>query len=306
LEAPEEGLRVFVTGATGYIGSAVAEVLLRKGHDVLALARTGRSETNLRAKGFDVVRASMNNSLALAQAASTSDAVIHTARSTARDGPIVDEEATVSVLRALEETDKPFIYTSGAWVYGNTGDRTVTEADRPSPPAPVAWRHRVEKRVLDATERGIGSVVIRPGVVYGDGGGILESFRREAERKGSVRVMGTGEQRWPFVHRRDLAVLYEKALRAEGGSIFNGTETPSPPVKEVAHRVASSCGGAPVVHGWSVPHARKTIGGVANVLALDQGYISNRKAKEELGWEPQQAQVLSTILHPATQGATDH
>ncbi len=298
-------MQVFLTGATGYIGGAVAEELTRKGHDVLALARSEQSAEALERAGYTVLRGDLRDPLALAQAALKADAVIHTAFSNSKDGARVDEGAAAALILALEKSDKPFIYTSGVWVYGNTGDTPVDEDDPLDPPPAVAERVGVENMVLQASARRIRTVVLRPGIVYGVGGrgGFLDRFRREAQAHGFVRVVEDGEQRWPFVHRHDLAALYEKALRATPGSVFNGIAGTSPPVKEVARMVASSCGGVTSVLSWPLAEARKEIGGLADIQALDQGFVSNEKAISELDWAPREAPVLSDLLPPATQGA---
>jgi nucleoside-diphosphate-sugar epimerase len=301
----ETPMQVFLTGATGYIGSAVAEELVKKGHEVLALARSSSSAKKLKARGYDVVRGDLRDALGLAQAALTADGVIHTAFSNTKDGPKVDAEATTAILLALENSGKPFIYTSGVWVYGDTGDTPVHEEDSLDPPPAVAWRVEVEEKVLRAVDRGVGAVVIRPGIVYGDGdgGGLLEAFRKEAQVRGSFRVVEDGSQRWAFVHRRDLADLYEKALQADPGSVFNGTDGTAPPVKELGRVLSASAGGVREVLAWPLEEARDEIGGLAEALALDQGNISSERAASELDWVPQQAPVLSEVLPPCTQGA---
>jgi len=138
-------MRIFLTGATGYIGSAVAEELVRKGHEVLVLAWNRESAEKLEEAGHEVIRGDLREALGLARGAAASDAVIHTALSRSIIGPEVDVKATSALILALEETGKPFIYTSGVWVYGDTGDEVVLEGTPLDPPAEVAWRVVAER-----------------------------------------------------------------------------------------------------------------------------------------------------------------
>jgi nucleoside-diphosphate-sugar epimerase len=300
----EKQMRIFLTGATGYVGSAVAEELVGKGHEVLALARSKRSVERLQQAGYQVIWGDLQEALGLAQGATAADAVIHTAFSPSNVGPELDARAVSALIQMLDGTGKPLIYTSAVWIYGDTGEEVVREDTPLDPPAEVAWRVVVEDMVLEAAERGVNSVVIRPGIVYGVGGGILEQLRREAQTLGFVRVVEGGDQRWPFVHRHDLAALYGKALSASPGSVFNGTAGTSPPLVEVASIVAQSVSGVTKILSWPLSEARKEIGWLADVRALDQRYVSNEKAQSELGWVPREAPVLSDVHPPTAQGAS--
>ncbi|HLL45123.1 MAG TPA: NAD-dependent epimerase/dehydratase family protein, partial [Longimicrobiaceae bacterium] len=186
-------MRVLLTGATGFVGSAAAEALRAAGHEVAGLARSDEAAAKLDAAGFAASRGDLARPETLAAAVAEADAVVHAA-ALAGDA---DAAAVTAMLRMLEGTGKPFVYTSGAWVLGSTGD-TVADEDTPLDAAElVAWRPAVETAVLSAAARGVRGVVLRPTVVYGRGGGTAASMVRSARRKGVVRYVGDGRQRWP-------------------------------------------------------------------------------------------------------------
>ncbi|HEX2187724.1 MAG TPA: NAD-dependent epimerase/dehydratase family protein, partial [Longimicrobiaceae bacterium] len=161
-------MKVLLAGATGYVGSAVAEALLAAGHEVTGLARSDGAAARLRAAGPGVRRGDLLEPDALAPAVVDADAVVHAA---ALPGD-ADAAAVRALLAMLEGTGKTWVYTSGAWVLGSPGDR-VADEDAPTDSAAelVAWRPAVERATLEAAGRGVRSVVIRPAMVYGRGGG---------------------------------------------------------------------------------------------------------------------------------------
>src|SRR3954469_16063815 len=202
-------MRIFLTGATGYIGSAVAERLRAAGHELTALARSDASAAKLSAAGIQAVRGDFSDPSSVGPAARAADGTISLA--TTYD-PNIDGPAIDAILDALAGSTKPFIYTSGIWSHGDTGGKVVDETSPPRPAPLVSWRQAVEGRVLQAASRGIRSIVIRPAIVYGRGGGIPAGFAESAQKDGAARYVGTGENRWPFVHVDDLADLYALAL----------------------------------------------------------------------------------------------
>lgn len=289
-------MRVFVTGATGCVGSAVAEALKRRGHTVMALARSEAAEEKLDRQGYEVVRGDLQDEMELAKYAALAEGVIHAAFAGYPEGPEIDERAVVNMLGALEGTDKPFLYTSGVWVYGSTGDLRVHEESTLHPIELVEWRPRVEEMVREASGRGVGSVIIRPGVVYGGNQGMLDTMAREALERDAVRIVGSGKQRWAFVHRKDMGRLYVQALEDGAGGVFNATAPPSPTVEEVAQAISLSVGKSGRVEAWPLEDARAVLGLLADGLALDQANISNEWAEESLGWVPRQPPVLAEIM----------
>lgn len=283
-------MRVFVTGATGYVGSAVAHALQAAGHDVLGLARSDEAAGKLEAAGCAVLRGSLADADVLARGAREADAVIHAAATGAADQAEVDTATVHALLDALDGSGKPFIYTSGLWVLGPT-DEAVADEDAPvNPAAIVAWRAEVERTTVDAAARGIRSVVLRPGVVYGRGGGTPGGFVASGRKKGVVRYVGDGAQRWPFVHVDDLAELYVLALDAPAGTVLNAAG-PSLPAREVAEAAARATGAR--AEPWPLEDARARLGVYADALALDQ-QVSAERARA-LGWRPSRPSVLDEL-----------
>jgi nucleoside-diphosphate-sugar epimerase len=277
-------MKVFLTGATGYIGTAVAERLRAAGHELSGLARSDQAASKLRAAGVTPIRGDFTNPAAVADAARSADAAISMA--TTYD-PKVDAPAVDAILDALAGSDKPFVYTSGIWVNGDTGGIVVDETTTPEPVELVAWRKAVEDRVLQAAKRGVRSVVIRPAIVYGRGGGIPAGFRDSARKQGAARFVGTGENRWPMVHVDDLADLYLLALeRAPAGTLLLAASGPAHPVKQLAAAASRGAGLGGNTAEWPIEQAREELGDAyADALVLDQ-QASGRRAQELLGWRP--------------------
>lgn len=206
------------------------------------------------------------------------------------DGPAID-----AILEALAGSNKPFVYTSGIWSHGDTAGKVVDETSPPKPAALVAWRQAVEDRVLEGARRGIRTTVIRPAIVYGRGGGIPAGFVKSAREQGAAQYVGTGENRWPFVHVDDLADLYLLALEgAPAGTLLLGVSGPSRPVREVAAAASRGAGASGRTVAWPLEQAREKLGGYADALVLDQ-QASGRRAEELLGWRPHRSDVLEDI-----------
>lgn len=285
-------MKVFLTGATGYIGGAVADRLRAAGHDVSGLARSDAAAARLTAAGLRPARGDFTDPKSVAAAARAADGVISMA--TTYD-PSIDGPAIDAILDALAGSDKPFVYTSGIWSHGDTGGQVVDETTAPRPAALVAWRQDVEDRVREGARRGIRTIVIRPAIVYGRSGGIPAGFVQSAREEGAARYVGTGENRWPLVHVDDLADLYLLALeRAPAGTLLLGVAGPARPVRELAAAASRGAG----AHGRTVAtpleDARKTMGPYADALVLDQ-QATGRRAQELLGWRPTRPDALEDL-----------
>lgn len=271
-------MRIFMTGATGYIGSVVTEKLLAAGHRVSGLARSDEAARRLEAAGAEAVRGALDDPDPVARGAAEADGAIHLAMDFSADAPKVDRAATGAILRGLDGSGKPFLYTSGVWVMGSTGGHVVDETAPLNPVPMVAWRPAHEQLVLGA--EGVRGVVIRPAMVFGRGGGFVASlFRPDAS--GAVRYVGTGENRWSMVHVEDLADLYVLALGAPTGSVYFAATGPAVPVPMVAQAFAN---GAPL-SALPLEEARRTMGPLADALAIDC-MVTGMKAIRDLGWAP--------------------
>lgn len=288
-------MRIFVTGATGYIGAAVSEALARAGHEVVGLARSDGAERSLAGAGHEPVRGDLRTPDSLTRPATETDAVVHVGNTGEEDAGEVDRAAVEALLDVLVGTGKPLIYTSGAWVLGDTGDEVAGEDASLQPVDLVAWRAELEPRILDAAERDVASVVVRPAIVYGRGGGLPAMFVDQASDSGSVRVVGDGRQLWPMVHVDELADLYVRCLDADRGSLYHAASGPSYQARDLAVAASVAAGTRAEVESWPLVEARRELGPVAEALALSQR-MSGRTARRELGWNPESPSVLEEIL----------
>jgi nucleoside-diphosphate-sugar epimerase len=274
-------MKVFLIGATGYIGSVVAEALLAAGHEVTGLSRSMESDDTLRSCGVNPVRADLKNPATLTVPA---DGIIF-AGST-NDGPV-----DMNAMRALL-TGKPFIYTSGIWILGDTHGQVFDESSPVNPVALVAWRPEAERMALAG-----GGVVIRPALVYGRAAGLLTMMVQSAKETGAARYVGDGETRWPLVHVEDLAELYVLALeKAKPRSMYMAADGPSYKVREIAEAASYGADAAGATQAVPVEEARKQYGALVDALVLDQ-QISGEKATRELGWKPHGASVLEELRY---------
>ena len=278
-------MNVFLTGATGFIGSAVAEALEAAGHRVSGLARADAAARRLASAGVEARRGDLHDAAALREVARAAEGVIHAASTGDAGAGRADAAAVEAILQALEGSGKPFVYTSGVWVHGAGGDRVLDEESPIAPADIVAWRPAVERRVLEAAGRGVRAVVIRPAIVYGRGGGLVAWLASGAAAGGSVRQVGEGENRWPLVHVEDLADLYVRALvRAPAGTLLIAAAGPAARVSEIAERASRAAGGSGAT-AWPLDEARDALGPLADALALDE-QASGERARRLLGWTP--------------------
>ena len=288
-------MEVFLTGATGYIGTSVAEALQKARHKVTGLARTAEKAKLLEARG---VRATIGDLLkpeTIAAAARAAEGVIHTANTNDASSPQVDAAVVRAILQALEGSKKPFIYTSGVWVLGSTGDKIADEQTPVNPTPLVAHRPAIEQEVLGYRNRGVRAIVIRPALVFGRGGSGPTMFTKSARETGAARYVGDGENRWPFVDVDDLAQLYVLTLeKAAPGSLYNAAHGPSYRVREVAEAASIGAGAKGKTQAWPLEDARKVMHAFADALVLDQ-QVSGEKAKKELGWKPRAGSVLDDL-----------
>ncbi|HYL77567.1 MAG TPA: SDR family oxidoreductase [Bryobacteraceae bacterium] len=285
-------LKIFLTGATGYIGSAIADAALAAGHSVTGLARSDEAARKLSLKGIIPHRGDLTSTATLAGEARNAGAVIHTG--TTNDGSM-DREAVRVMTTALHASNKPLIYTSGVWVLGDTGGRSVGEIAPLNPLPQVAWRPGVEQMVLETAREGVRAIVIRPAIVYGRAGGIPADLVRSARETGAARYVGTGENHWPMIHLDDLADLYLRALeQAAAGTLLHAADGTAYRLKQIAEAASIGAGTGGRTESWPLEDARKTLGPYADALALDQ-QVSAEKARATLGWTPRAPSVIDDL-----------
>ena len=283
---------VFVTGGTGYIGTSVVRELRKRTHVVRALARSDAAEKKLRALGAEPVRGEMRDLDTLRAQAAQAEAVVHIAVEYSAEGVAVERAALEAMLDAVRP-GRAFVYTSGCWVYGSRGDAQVAEDAPLAPLDIVAWRPAHEQFVLSQDGR-LRAIVIRPGIVYGDGGGIPGGMVADAA-KGVLRVVGDGANRWPTIRHDALAELYGAVVDVRlAHGVYNATRGAAVPYLEVAHAASRAAGGDGRIAHIALDEARAQMGPYADALACDL-QIDSGKAARDLGWEPHRPMLLEEL-----------
>jgi nucleoside-diphosphate-sugar epimerase len=293
-------MRVFVTGASGHIGSALVPDLLNAGHDVVGLARSDSSAAVLRQRGAEVVRGDLADLDGLREAASGADGVIHLAfdHDAMRVGDLeaagaADLAAATALADGLGGDGKPFVGTSGTLMLTLGGlDRVGTEDDT----IDAGYRVDTENFVVGLAERGIRSSVLRlPPVVHSslDQHGFVPMLIQAARASGRSGYVGDGANRWPAAHTLDVARLYRSALEeAPAGSRLHAVDDDGIPVRQIAEAIGRKLG----VPSASIPtdEVQAHFGPVAFVVALDNPTTSVR-TRELLNWEPTHPGLLADL-----------
>ncbi len=276
-------MRIFLTGGSGYIGSAVLDAFVRAGHQVDALVRNSEKAALVQSRGAHPVLGDLGKASTYADAAVAADGVVHTAYEYSARGQQVDATAIDVLLTPSERQGRFIIYTSGIWVLGNC-PAPVDEAAPLNPAELVSWRPAHEQRVLNAATAGIRPVVIRPGIVYGGSRGIVGDMLKDAANS-LVRVVGNGNNHWPLVYDRDLAELYVRlATNAEASGVFHTNDEGDERVNDLVAALANQAPTSPSVRHLPIAEARQKMGPYADALALDQIVRSPRA--RALGWNP--------------------
>jgi nucleoside-diphosphate-sugar epimerase len=281
-------MRVFLTGASGFIGSAVAAAFARAGYEVHGLVRSADKGRALAALEVVPVVGSLDDPAKLAEAARSCSVLVHAAAESSPRMFELDRSAVTTLLAVAADSRLPrtFLYTSGVWVYGDTGDEMVDESSVLNPAPLVAPRVDVERTVLGANSGALRTLVLRPGCVYGGSGSLTATWFESAESHGAARVVGDGNNRWAMVHVADLADLYVRAAESGlGGEVFNATDRSRFTVADCARAASRAAGRGGQVETLPISDARSRMGAFADCLALDQ-HVSSRKAARLLGWHP--------------------
>jgi nucleoside-diphosphate-sugar epimerase len=290
-------MRVFVTGATGFVGSAVVPELIAAGHDVVGLARSDAAAAALTAAGADVHRGSLEDLDSLRAGALAVDGVVHLAfvhdfSDLAASGRI-DLRAIETLAAALEGSGRPLVITSGTGLLAP--GRLATEEDRADPNGAGAHRARSEEAALSLAERGVRACVVRLAAsVHGEGDhGFVPRLIEIAREQGVSGYIDDGSNRWPAVHRFDAARLFGLAVEsAPAGSVLHGVAEEGMAIRAIAEVIGRHLG-VPVA---SVPReqAAEHFGWIAGFLAADLP-ASSGLTRERTGWQPTHPGLLDDL-----------
>src|SRR5579862_5873341 len=290
-------MRVFVTGATGFIGSAIVKELIAAGHAVVGLARSDAAAASLLGAGAEVHRGSLEDLESLRGGASAADGVIHTAfihdfSNLAAAGK-TDNVAIETLGAALAGSGRPLVVTSGIALL--TPGRLGREEDAADTGSGAGHRLASEKTALSMASRGVRASIVRlPPTVHGDGDhGFVPALIGVAREKGVSAYVGDGLNRWPAVHRLDAARLYRLVVeKGTAGAAYHGVAEEGIPGRDIAAVIGRRLN-IPVV-SKSGEQAAAHFGWIGNFFAMD-GPASSVQTQERLGWRPVQPGLITDL-----------
>jgi len=317
-------MKILVTGATGFIGGAVARKLSQQGHEVVALSRSGAAAAKLQAAGLTPIAGDFANPASLAAPAAQVDAVVSTASIGQVEGTpesfAKDRDAVAVMTKALGDSGKPLIFTSGSAIFGvftkGEASPTIFDEDNPVPlPASVfappeaeiprpfidafgaAMAPRAETETAVRKAFGVRGIAIRPGLVYGKGKGYdLPNLIALAKTHGAAPHLGVGGVRQGYVHIDDLVELYVRALeRAPAGTMLHAV-TEEIALGELAAAVSRLVGAGGRTEALSLMEMYTRGGGGGVSLSVNKR-LASEKTRRVLDWTPTQYDILEDVEH---------
>ena len=293
-------MKIFMTGASGYIGGTVADSLIKAGHSVAGLARSEDAASKLRAHGLESVRGDLGSHGLVMNAARGADVVINCADA---ENPFV----VAAILEGLAGSGKAFLHTRGTSVVGDKAggkfSPQIYHEDTPLDPLPEKiQRVAVHRSVLAAAAQGVRSVVLCPSLIYGEGRGAnpdsiqVPTLIRQAIKSGVPRYVGDGENIWSTVHIEDVASAYLLALDVARAGSFFFIENGEASLKSIVASIARLVGGKRAPEGWGIDDAIAEWGPMAVWFSLGgNSRVNADKLRGMLGWKPHGASLEHEI-----------
>jgi len=293
-------MKIFITGASGYIGGSVAAALMAAGHQVSGLARSNDATAALAKLGMTPVRGTLDDAEVLAKAAHDSDGTINAANAGHR-------AAAEAILKGLVDTGKTFLRTDGSSIVGTRarGELVEKEFDEDTPFIPTpqrAPRVEIDKLVRRAAGNGVRSVVIAPSLIYGLGRGLnshsiqVPWLIQVAKKFGIAKHIGPGENRWANVHIDDLTALYVLAIEKAPAGAFYYAENGENSMREVCEAISRMLGQGGRTQSMTVEEAATEWGeGPANDTMGSNSRVRAKRARAELKWRPKARSLIEEI-----------
>ena len=293
-------MKIFITGASGYIGGSVAAAMMAAGHQVSGLARSDEATAALAKLGIRPVRGTLDDVEVLAKAAHDADVTINAANAGHR-------AAAEAMLKALAETGKTFLHTDGSSIVGTRarGEFVENVFDEDTPFAPTSQRAprvEIDKMVRSAASDGVRSVVIAPGLIYGLGHGLnphsiqVPWLIQVAKKFGVAKHIGRGENRWANVHIDDLMTMYVMAIEKAPAGAFYYAENGENSMREVCEAISRMLGQGGRTQSMTVEEAAIEWGeGPANDTMGSNSRVRAKRARGELKWRPKARSLIEEI-----------
>jgi nucleoside-diphosphate-sugar epimerase len=292
----ENDMRVFLTGATGFIGQAIINELLAAGHEVLGLARNAHKAQLLQQSSVSAHLGNLADTDSLVAGARASDGVIHTAFghdfSKYHEAGEADRRAVEAMGRALEGTDKPLVITSGTTIVAPGQLTLEDQAARADSPSGV--RAPSEHALTQLSMRGVRGVAVRlPPSVHGEGDhGFVPALIDVARRTGVSAYVGDGTNRWPAVHRLDAARLFRLALENGATGVLHGAAEQGIPMRRIAATIGE---GLDIpVRSLSIDEASAHFDWLAMFVGVDNP-TSSDFTRRSVGWQPREKGLLADM-----------
>jgi nucleoside-diphosphate-sugar epimerase len=294
-------MKIFITGAAGFIGGSIATALVKQGHQVTGLVRNAEQEAEMLSLGITPITGTLDDSGLLCEQARQADAVINAASSDHRG-------AVEALIAGLQGSNKVFLHTSGSSIVGDASggkgsDVIYYEGQLPEPTVDKAARVAIDNLVLDAAKRGVRSAVICNTLIYGHSLGVkrdsvqLPRLLKQAQKNGVVRHVGSGQNIWSNVHIEDVVALYSLALAKNPAGTFYFVESGEAAFADMSNAIAKALNLGPA-QDWPLKDAEAEWGyEMANYGLGSNSRVRGKNARELLGWVPKRTDVTEWILN---------